>query len=412
MEFGGLSMTAGAIPRGLADCWWWRMMSAGTANVGGNSGAGMVAGGSPLPGGAGDGGETSRGETPDEQAPQWEDDAQLTVERAGLFRARILWPMAVDESDVVGYSVFQNGVLIAAVPGDVAEVRVGPLQPVQRYDFQVQAEDEFGNISEDGPTGFIQLSDRIAPAFGASPMLDVSQTGPNQATLNWSLANDDVGVTQYQVYRDHQLISQLDAPIQTYVVDDLIEGVEYLFRIEALDEAGNRSNNGPMRALVIQDRTPPTWSADARVWGTNLMEQQLRLNWDQPVDQVGVTLYRINQSGVEVALIRPPQRWVVLEGLRPFTAYDFEVVAEDTVGNRSVSPLSTTITTPDQTAPTWNANAALIIRSTNGTSVTLGWTGAEDQGRLASYTVFQDNIEVANIPADGTEYSHGPVHLD
>ena len=46
----------------------------------------------------------------------------------------------MDRSLVVEYSVFQDDVLVAVVPGDVNEVTIGPLEPVRRYDFQVQAE--------------------------------------------------------------------------------------------------------------------------------------------------------------------------------------------------------------------------------------------------------------------------------
>ena len=167
-----------------------------------------------------------------------------------------------------------------------------------------------------------------------------------------------------------------------------------------------------MHAFVVHDRTEPFWPADARLFATDLAENRLRLNWDQASDVVGVTLYRIMQSGVEVALIRPPLRSVVLEGLTPFTAYDFGVIAEDAEGNQSAQTLSTTITTLDQTAPTWSANSALLVRATNGTSVTLGWSGAHDLGQLASYTLYQDNIEVGSVGSDTQIYGAGAIYID
>ena len=103
----------------------------------------MASWGAPLGGLVGSGGEPGTitggrgglagtpqlGGTPDEQAPTWADDAQLTVERSGQFRARVTWPQAMDRSLVVEYSVFQDDVLVAVVPGDVNEVTIGRLSP-------------------------------------------------------------------------------------------------------------------------------------------------------------------------------------------------------------------------------------------------------------------------------------------
>ena len=56
--------------------------------------------------------------------------------------------------------------------------------------------------------------------------------------------------------------------------------------------------------------------------GDRDIEESLRLNWTAAADASGIRMYRVFQSGVEVALIADPQLWVRLDGLTP-NDYDF-----------------------------------------------------------------------------------------
>ena len=339
----------------------------------------------------------------DEHPPVWPFDAQLTAEPLDVARVHLSWSLAVDESAISTYSIYQDGRRVAVVPSEVQSLHAGPLRPAQAYTFQVQAEDEFGHLSGDGPMVSITLADTTAPRFTADARLDIVQTAANDVRLSWPQATDDVNIAQYRVFQDNQAIADIDAPTQEFEVRDLREGTEYLFRVDALDDAGNSTVDGPLRAFVVQDQNGPVWAAGSRLWATEIGEESLRLNWDAATDIGGIRMYRVFQSGIEVALIGAPQLWVHLEGLDPDTPYDFEVIAEDLSGNQSAQPLSATMTTADETAPTWGPDSALVIRAVNGETATIGWSAARDRGRLAGYILYRDEIEVANVAADETE---------
>ena len=370
----------------------------------------QVSGGLATPSAAGvsmalDGSGLPLGGAPDEMAPAWPDDARLDVERAGTFRARLAWTEATDDREVARYLVYQDAVLVGRLNGEEHSLTVGPLRATQTYTFQVQAEDEAGNLSEDGPSTSIILADEGAPRFLPSARLDFEQVHADTARLTWTHATDTVGVAQYRIYQDHLAIADIGAQFETYDVVGLLENQDYIFRIEALDAAGNESVNGPTSSIFMRDQTGPMWMPDARVWATSIAETTLRLNWSAATDNAGIRMYRIFQSGSEIALIEDPQLWVELEGLTPNTEYQFQIVAEDRAGQQSAIPLQATVRTVDQTPPTWDALASLLVLAVNGTSATLGWSTAQDPGQIAAYILYQDDIEVGNIAADTTQFT-------
>ena len=134
-------------------------------------------------------------------ASVWPSLSELSVEALGANRATLSWPTALDESGVARYSIFQDEVLIAAVPGDVTRAQIGPLSPNLAYAFSVRAEDEYGNSSILGPGGTLTLPDTAEPIFPAERVLDIVQTGHAEVTLRWTPATDDVSVVSYRVFK-------------------------------------------------------------------------------------------------------------------------------------------------------------------------------------------------------------------
>ena len=338
----------------------------------------------------------------DEHAPIWPIDAHLDLNVISANRISLRWTSARDESEITRYLVHQNEELIATTTGGDDSIQVGPLDPNRLYRFKVLAEDSLGNVSISGPEIDVTLSDISAPSFERDATLEVAQTGPNSLHLNWSAASDNVGVSKYKLYQDYQVIAEIDASLLEWNVEGVIEGNEYIYSIEAWDAVGNNSVYGPFNSVVVEDQNAPLWSEPAQVWATHLGEETFRLNWSSAFDVDSVWLYRVRQSSEEVALIPAPQQWVDLEGFMAYTSYVMEVIAEDLSGNLS-TPLEVTVTTDDQTAPLWSDDAALLVRNVSGDSATISWSQASDNGELAGYLLFRDEIEVANVPADQSE---------
>jgi len=86
--------------------------------------------------------------------------------------------------------------------------------------------------------------DVSAPADITPPTIGILNTPTNVATtsltLDWTAATDDIGVTEYNVYKDAVLEVTL-GNVLTYNVTGLTPGTNYDFYVTALDAAGNES---------------------------------------------------------------------------------------------------------------------------------------------------------------------------
>ncbi|MCK5787723.1 MAG: fibronectin type III domain-containing protein, partial [Chlamydiia bacterium] len=94
------------------------------------------------------------------------------------------------------------------------------------------------------------------PVIGVlSNPVNITQT---TMTLNWTAATDDVGVTNYNIYKDGVLELQV-GNVLTYDVVGLNPATSYSFYITALDAEGNESeNSNTIQATTIQAPTGTT----------------------------------------------------------------------------------------------------------------------------------------------------------
>jgi hypothetical protein len=82
---------------------------------------------------------------------------------------------------------------------------VNGIRPTGHYSFRITGRDTAGNRSTTGSSVSVvtpaadTAADRTPPS--APTGLQVTGDGPEGATLTWSPATDDVGVTGYEVYR-------------------------------------------------------------------------------------------------------------------------------------------------------------------------------------------------------------------
>jgi len=69
--------------------------------------------------------------------------------------------------------------------------------------------------------------------------LEASEVTHNSVALNWSPSVDNIGVAYYEVFRGS--ISIGISPDTTYIIDGLQPDIYYIFRVKAVDQAGNIS---------------------------------------------------------------------------------------------------------------------------------------------------------------------------
>ena len=195
------------------------------------------------------------------------------------------------------------------------------------------------------------------PEWPQGSSLTASQVTEDSVTLQWSAAEDPDGrVVRYNLYQrqagggDEQLIAQLGADVQTYVVTGLEFDVQYRFRVQAVDDEGHTSSGDPTLYVRTLDVTLPHWPAGADLFAIDVSAHALTLRWNEASDNIGVTRYRLERQ-------RAPAQWetlVVLPGdvtehefscLLPEQAYYFRIFAGDAAGNWSEQALYERVTT-------------------------------------------------------------------
>ncbi|NBH06524.1 glucose dehydrogenase [Amycolatopsis sp. SID8362] len=173
--------------------------------------------------------------------------------------------------------------------------------------------------------------DVVPPSPPGTPTL-VGVT-PTSATVSWTAATDDEGVAGYDVYRDGQLCAGTTGAL-TATCGNLSPNGSYGFYVNARDAAGNVSQASgtlTVKTPPSDDHTPPSAPADVHTTAVN--STSIGLAWTASTDDVGVTGYRIYNSGTQIGTADTTS--TTLGGLTPSTAYHLRVRAVDGNGNLS-----------------------------------------------------------------------------
>ena len=91
-------------------------------------------------------------------APSWPKGSALTASNISSTTALLTWTAAQDSTGITGYELYQNGVKIASVQGNAYSQEVTGLMASSNYTFQVQAVNEDGVWTKDGPTTAIKTT--------------------------------------------------------------------------------------------------------------------------------------------------------------------------------------------------------------------------------------------------------------
>jgi len=273
------------------------------------------------------------------------------------------WNGATDNVGVTGYDVYRDGSLIASTSNSTYQAT--GLTSGTTYIFTVRAKDAEGNVSVDSNTETIttEAPDTTAPT---APTLTSSNITETTVDLSWHGATDNVGVVEYDVYQNGNLL--ISTSNTSYQVSGLNAGTAYDFTIRAKDAAGNVSIDSNIESITTDapDTTAPTAPS---LSASNITENSVDLNWSGATDNVGVTSYDVYQNGSLLTSSTGTSYQVI--GLTSNTTYNYSVRAKDAAGNNSVDSNVETITTLE------NQNSTTILHQ--GYFET-GWDGWADGG--------------------------------
>jgi len=330
----------------------------------------------------------------DESPPAFGEASQLQFVAVSEDALVLMWTGATDDTDVTAYHIYKDDVEMAALDGSLTSLQVHQLDANTEYSFRVEAHDAAGNVSTDGPSGTIMTGDESAPTWPEDSALNTANVTASEASLSWTAATDNVAVSGYRIYQDNLEIAAVDANTLALNVSDLDAWRNYSFRVEAEDAMGHLSNSGPTATIQTADATAPTWETDGVLVASNITPTSVDLGWSPAQDDVDVTHYQVLQDKVEVEVLESHTTWTTVNGLQPWTDYEFEIVALDAAGNASATGLTVQVQTTDETSPTWANDSVLLASDPTDTGVTLGWTAAQDNVAVTTYRLYQDNVDI------------------
>ena len=197
----------------------------------------------------------------------------------------------------------------------------------------------------DRPLSVAEIAaDMQAPLSGTAPAADttapvgpggVTRTGATQTSvsLSWTAAVDDIGVTEYGLYRNGTRSGT--SPSTTGTVTGLTCNTTYTLGVDAADAVGNRSAirtvTASTSACVAADTTPPSTPMGLAVTGAT--SSSVSLAWTASTDNVGVAGYGVTNGSNWVGTTTT--RTYTVPNLACGSTYSLGVDAYDEAGNRS-----------------------------------------------------------------------------
>ena len=182
-------------------------------------------------------------------APSWPMGAQLATENVHESRLTLTWPAAVDDVAVTQYRLYRDQEVLATMSGQQRSYEVTGLVIGQRYEFVVQAGDAQDQWSTDGPRLRIATEDESPPTWPSPVVFRARERGSTRLVLEWTPAVDNVEVSVYRLFLEAGGRSFLFTEVAGDSTNATLACLEphrtYAFRLEAGDEAGNWSTNGP-----------------------------------------------------------------------------------------------------------------------------------------------------------------------
>jgi hypothetical protein len=250
------------------------------------------------------------------------------------------------------------------------------------------------------PTNVYKPQPLVCDVTAPSAPTNLVAGGLNPTTINltWTAATDNIGVTNYLVFRD-TLPSPIASVVGTAFSDTGLTPLSsHSYRVLAIDGAGNLSGfSNTATANTPADTTAPSAPADLTAVGAT--STTINLSWDASTDNVGVVGYQVFRDGGAVAIATVSTTNFSDTGLGVGSTHTYTVKAIDAANNTSGASNTITASTQgnDVTPPT--VPTALTATGSSSTTIDLNWTASTDNFAVTGYKVFRDGgaTEVATV---------------
>lgn len=288
--------------------------------------------------------------------------------------ARLQWTASADNVAVIGYQVYRNGLPF----GGVVQQTFILIDAVVNTSYKVRALDAAGNFADSA--SLTVPADKIPPSKPTN--LRASTITISSVSLEWGASADNVAVTGYRIYRN-------DTPVDTvsgtfYIDRNLTEGTHYVYKVRALDAAGNFADSDPLPVTTV-DETAPSKPINLKIV---TITDKSALLWDKSTDNVKVIGYEVYRNETLLGKIGDTA-FVPVDVTQP---YSFKVRALDAAGNYADSDL---LVSKDNQPPSKPTN--LRPTTITGISATLEWAASSDNVAVTGYQIFRDNTLITTV---------------
>lgn len=264
-------------------------------------------------------------------------------------------------------------------------LRVTGLLPSRHYCFTAFSQNPEGGRGFPSEAACADTPPDVTPPSAPGGVSAVAL--PGKVQLKWTAAQDDVGVTRYEIVERGAVAG---AVVEAFaLVSDVAPG-EHCYTVLAVDGAGNRSATSAQACARSADFTPPT--RPTSVVATAPTETEAVIRWNPSTDEVGVASYEVLRDGKVAATSTLPEARE--SGLRGTTRYCFTVVAIDAAGNRSAASDAACVFTPDRTPP---SRPAQLVATADGDRVEVRWGASTDEVGVTAYEVLRGTERVARV---------------
>lgn len=316
------------------------------------------------------------------------------------------WTASSDNVGVTGYDVYRNGTLLETVTGTTFGIT--GLTPSTTYSMTVRAKDAAGNVSSASTpypvtTGAI-VTDTEAPSVPDG--LSASGVTQTSFTLSWNVSTDNVGVTDYDVYRNGILVQNTTGT--SLSLTGLEASTTYVMTVRTNDLAGNHSAVSTGLNVVTLDPIAPDTEAPSIPSGliaTLVTETGFVLNWTASTDNVAVSGYNVYVNGLLLTTV--PTTTATIADLTAGTSYSMTVSAKDIAGNTSAASLPVVVTTsgaaPDNESPT--IPSSLQATGLTQAGFTLSWNASTDNVAVTVYDVYRNGNLYTSVSSNSAAIS-------
>jgi chitodextrinase len=310
------------------------------------------------------------------------------------------WTGAFDAGGVVLCKVYRDGVLLPNKPcsGFSDGYSDTGLMELTSYSYTVAVCDVAGNCSAESVAVLATTLDGTSPSVPSG--LSATPVSASQIDLSWNAAADNVGVTNYKIYRNGILLTTL-GNVTSYNNIGLMDLTSYSYNVAACDGMGNCSaQSSPASTTTLADTTAPT--IPSGLSATTVSVSQINLSWSAAADDIGVTAYKIYRDGILIITLGNVTNYSN-SGLVDFTGYSYTVAACDQAGNCSAESVSASATTLDGTAP--STPLGLSATPVSASQIDLIWNAATDNVGVTSYKIYRNGGLRATL-GNVTSYSN------